>query len=104
MKLIFIYSTFFLLCCGLNNTENKKVFCYWVNFLQEKPEENIDPTLCTHILNYFAKIDNETYEILPSAAKDHILNRTATLKMSNPNLKFLSTIGFLEGKVDDFTF
>ncbi|CAG7832545.1 unnamed protein product [Allacma fusca] len=75
----------------------KKLVCYYtVPTFQDRPfavfPEQIDPTLCTHIILGFARVVNST--IQPNDLRDlEFYNRTLQLKSRNKDLKIILTIG-----------
>lgn len=82
-----------------------KIVCYYTNWAQYRPTpgtyfpENVDPTLCTHIIFAFAKI-NANYELEAFEWNDPweewapgMYNRTVALKKKNPKLKVLLAVG-----------
>ena len=84
-------------------TQNRLV-CYHTNWSQYRPgtqkffPDNIDPSLCTHIIYSFAKFTN--YELAAYEWNDEnmdwskgLYQKTIDLKLKNPNLKVLLAVG-----------
>ena len=75
--------------------------CYYTNWAQYRYgegvkflPEDIDPNLCTHILYSFAKIDPTSHEVLNYEWNDDsMIQRVMALKIQNPNLKVICSIG-----------
>lgn len=79
------------------NSTNARIICYFTKWSQKRPgagkfePENIDPTLCTHLVYAFTglkdhKLDEESED--PS-----ILASLVKLKEKNPDLKLLLAVG-----------
>jgi chitinase len=82
-----------------------KIVCYYTNWAQYRPKpnayfaEDIDPSLCTHIIFAFAKI-NEHYELQAYEWNDEnqdwtkgMYQRVVDLKNSNKDLKVMLAVG-----------
>ncbi len=78
--------------------------CYYTNWSQYRPNEgryvpeNIDASLCTHIIYSFAKFEN--YELAAYEWNDESTDwmkgnyqKTMDLRVSNPTLKILLAVG-----------
>ena len=87
-----------------SDNKQKRLVCYHTNWSQYRPgtqkffPENIDPTLCTHIIYSFAKFTN--YELAAYEWNDEdmdwskgLYSKTIDLKLKNPNLKILIAVG-----------
>ncbi|CAG2111579.1 unnamed protein product, partial [Medioppia subpectinata] len=73
-----------------------RVICYYPDYrLGQLPPENIDPTLCTHILFSFHKLDQGKNVIVDStgSARPDIYRRLTALKGRNPELKVIVAAG-----------
>ncbi|XP_059168600.1 acidic mammalian chitinase-like [Physella acuta] len=88
--------------------------CYYTNWSQYRPgrgkyvPENVDPTLCTHLIYAFAKPDNAT--IHPFEWNDDstewskgMYERAIDLKQRNPTLKVLLAVGGYNMASEPFT-
>lgn len=79
----------------------RKVICYYggviSKYFPSLAPENIDPTLCTHLIYTNAQVDNETDHLVPfnstmalyDGGGQGYYNRTTKLKEVNPGLKIL---------------
>lgn len=110
-------SHLFLLCLVAGNfivftegtaTEYKRV-CYFTNWSQYRPGighftmDNVDATLCTHIIYAFAGFD-EKFQVITTEQNDpQTFIKMQTLKLKNPNLKFLLAIGGWNFGVEKFS-
>jgi len=86
-------------------SHNKKVVCYWGTWANYRPDggkftpENIDPTLCTHVIYSFAGLENHNWTIksldpwmdLESGLSG--FRKTTALKVTHPHLKVTLAIG-----------
>jgi len=86
-------------------SHNKKVVCYWGTWANYRPEQgkftpdNIDPTLCTHLIYSFAGLENHNWTIksldpwmdLEDGLKG--FRKTTDLKLTHPHLKVTLAIG-----------
>ena len=85
-----------------NNQE--RLVCYHTNWSQYRPgtqkffPDNIDPSLCTHIIYSFANLTN--YELAAYDRNDEnmelskgLYQKTIDLKLKNPSLKVLLAVG-----------
>lgn len=79
------------------NSTNARIICYFTKWSAKRPgngkfdPENIDPTLCTHLVYAFAglkdhKIDEETEDPM-------LFEKMVKLKEKNPELKLLIAVG-----------
>ncbi|KAF5911004.1 hypothetical protein HPG69_000969 [Diceros bicornis minor] len=75
-----------------------KLVCYFTNWSQNRQEpgkftpENIDPFLCSHLIYSFASISKN--KVIMKDKNDAMLYQTInSLKMKNPKLKILLSIG-----------
>lgn len=79
------------------NSTNARIVCYFTKWSQKRPgigkfdADNIDPTLCTHLVYAFAglkdhKIDEETEDPM-------VFEKMVKLKERNPDLKLLLAVG-----------
>ena len=81
-----------------------RLVCYHTNWSQYRPgtqkffPDNIDPSLCTHIIYSFAKFTN--YELAAYEWNDEnmdwskgLYQKTIDLKLKNPSLKVLLAVG-----------
>eukprot|EP00106_Octopus_bimaculoides_P006095 XP_014773537.1 PREDICTED: acidic mammalian chitinase-like [Octopus bimaculoides] len=96
-----------LLIAGISITQvqgSKKVFCYYSSFTQTRPgvgeflPENIDPSLCTHVIYAFVDISDDGRNLTPFNWNDitpgtGLYARTLALKRKNPKLKVLLAVG-----------
>ena len=92
--------------CGLNNTfctvkEHKKVVaCYWNTWSMYRPTngefspENVNPSLCTHLVYNFAGMDtkNDSLISLDLTADFHLsgYKNATNLKITYPHLKVMN--------------
>jgi len=88
-------------------SHNKKVVCYWGTWANYRPKdgkftaENVDPTLCTHLIYSFAQLDNTTWTIKSldpwmDLEEEYGLagfKKATDLKIFYPHLKVLIAIG-----------
>merc|ERR1712071_464680 len=84
---------------------NKVVTCYVASWAAYRPDngaftwENIDPTLCTHIIYSFAGMNNNTFEVnsldpnLDLEKDGGQYRKIINLKKNQPNLKVLIAVG-----------
>lgn len=92
---------FLSLCCMMPFAACEYVRgCYYTNWSQYRPKggtfwpEDIDPSLCTHILFSFAKVSRTTHQLEIYEENDHDLyNRINALKKVNPKLKTQIAVG-----------
>nr|CAD7395923.1 unnamed protein product [Timema poppensis] len=76
--------------------ENYKLVCYYsipkgLNSSEELMPEDLDPSLCTHIILTSAKVANGV--LMPNSKKDiEIYNRTVTMKKHNQQLKIMLSV------------
>jgi chitinase len=83
---------------------SKRMVCYYTNWSQYRPgdkkfvPENVDATLCTHLIYAFAKMTN--YETAAFEWNDENMDwakgmyeRAYQLKQTNPSMKLLLAIG-----------
>ncbi|CAF0850254.1 unnamed protein product [Brachionus calyciflorus] len=101
MNILFLSIMTFLLISCLSAT---RLVCYTTNWSQYRPEpgrffpENIDPSLCTHLIYAFAVLKDglisafEWNDESTSNSKG-LYERTTDLKKLNPNLKVLLAVG-----------
>jgi len=97
---------FLLAFCSLAAAEYK-IVCYYTNWAQYRPEggvfwpEDVDPTLCTHMIFSFGTIKNgELATFEPN--DEEVIGRLMDLKKINANLKFLFAIGGWNAASDGF--
>ncbi|XP_028402554.1 chitotriosidase-1-like isoform X2 [Dendronephthya gigantea] len=91
-------SIFFLACVSLASAEYVRV-CYYTNWSQYRPvpmkyfPEDVDPSLCTHVIYAFAKIGNGNKLAPYEWNDDKMFLRFAEVKRKNPHLKLLLAVG-----------
>ncbi|GLG95341.1 Probable chitinase 10 [Gryllus bimaculatus] len=80
------------------NSRPAQVFCYITSWSQKRPgagrftPDNVDPTLCTHVIYAFATLKD--HKLAPADDKDEdAYERVVALREKNPNLKVLLAIG-----------
>lgn len=80
------------------NERNPQVFCYMTSWSQKRPgagkftPEDVDASLCTHIVYAFATLKN--HKLAEADEKDgDMYERVVALREKNPNLKVLLAIG-----------
>jgi len=81
---------------------NRLIFCYYSSYAIGRPSigkftpEDIDPTLCTHIIFAFVNLVDGTH-LEPASWNDvgakGLYSRTQALKNINPNVKILLAVG-----------
>ncbi|KAG8281471.1 Belongs to the glycosyl hydrolase 18 [Homalodisca vitripennis] len=80
----------------MTSPQEKLVVCYFPNWTWDRSglakftPENINASLCTHIIYAFASLDNSTLTIVPSKPQADIQNMTA---LKDYGLKVLIGIG-----------
>jgi len=106
MALLSILLPFLLAFCSYAAAEYK-IVCYYTNWAQYRPEggkfrpEDVDPTLCTHMIFSFGTIKNgELATFEPNDGE--VIGRLIDLKKINANLKFLFAIGGWNAAADGF--
>ncbi|KAK8767755.1 hypothetical protein V5799_005467, partial [Amblyomma americanum] len=83
---------------------NKKIVCYFTNWAQYRQgdgkflPEDIDPTLCTHIIYAFGWMKKHKLSSFDASddtknGKKGLYERVIDLKKKNPNLKVLLAVG-----------
>ncbi|CAB4027262.1 chitinase-3 1, partial [Paramuricea clavata] len=94
----FLY-LFLFACVSLASAGEHFRVCYYTNWSQYRPApmkyfpENVDASLCTHIIYAFAKIGNG-YTLQPYEWNDDkMFVRFAEIKRKNPHLKLLLAVG-----------
>jgi len=97
----------FLLAFSSLAAAEYKIVCYYTNWAQYRPEggefwpEDVDPTLCTHMIFSFGTIKNgELATFEPN--DDEVIGRLMALKKKNANLKFLFAVGGWNAASDGF--
>lgn len=84
---------------------NARIVCYYTNWSHKRPgvgkfePEDLDPTLCTHVVYAFANLNSE-FKLSPTEDADEtkgtqpgLYERILSLKAKNPNLKILLAVG-----------
>jgi chitinase len=90
---------------GSEDETNARIVCYYTNWSNKRPgigkfePENLDPTLCTHVIFAFAHL-NSDFKLTPSEETDEtndsqkgLYDRVLALKAKNPNLSVLLAVG-----------
>lgn len=101
-EMLRLISTYILLIFSdiyLSQADKYVQVCYFTNWAQYRPgigkffPKDIDPSLCTHVIYAFAKIDNQN-KIAPYEWNDYKLyTEVHNLKQKNPALKMLLAVG-----------
>ncbi|CAL4094059.1 unnamed protein product [Meganyctiphanes norvegica] len=114
VKVLFAAMWLGLLAASSCVAEDSKVVCYYGSWAVYRPGrgkfsvEDINPSLCTHVIYAFAGLDSTTSEIkvldpwndLPDNYGKNAYGRFTGLKSQNPNLKTMLAIGgWNEGSV-----
>ena len=84
--------------------QNKKVVCYFSNWASLRSgngqflPENIDASLCSHVVYAFAKLDSETLNISPSGPRTDLDQKfyrrvSDVVKKTNPEARLLLSLG-----------
>lgn len=84
--------------------QDKKVICYFSNWASLRSgdgkflPENINASLCTHVVYAFAKLDSQSLTMIPSGPRTDLDQRfyqrvTDFVKKSNPQAKVLLSLG-----------
>ena len=87
-----------------SSVDKKRSVCYYTNWSQYRPgqgrfyPENVDPSICTHIIYAFAKMTN--YKLAAFEWNDEdtdwsigMYHRAMDLKKKNPKLKIMLAVG-----------
>ena len=101
---LFVLSLFLTCVIGRSLENDKKIVCYYGAWSLYRPgdgkftAEDIDPTLCTHLMYSFAGLDANTnqFKVLdPNLDTDQhkMFKKTVDLKEKNPDLKVMIAIG-----------
>src|SRR6266487_545659 len=79
------------------NGLDKKVVCYWPNWMHSTLHaQDIDANLCTHINYAFASLDSNSLTIkfrLAAGEDNKLVSQLLALKKKNPDLKLLISMG-----------
>lgn len=80
-----------------SNTTNARIVCYFTRWSMKRlgagkfEPENIDPTLCTHVVYAFAEIKDN--QIVEDSNDVQLFDKLIKLKEKNQNLKILLAVG-----------
>lgn len=92
---------FAVVVCCLSLTAAREYWrvCYFTNWSQYRTgkarftPENIDPSLCTHVVYCFARLDRENHLSMVEPNDGTMYNRTMALKRKYPKLRILLAVG-----------
>ena len=99
MPSIFLILILGLASAGFAAWGNNVRVCYYTNWAQYRPEgakffpENIEPTLCTHVIYAFAKINSDHTLAMIEWNDEEMYVRVNDLKKANPKLKTSLAVG-----------